>query len=210
MAAQHDALGAVVRAVVAVFGGGDVGDKPGRGAETQGGRRGGLERDGVGIVLGDMDDAHRAVDEDAAGLVVEAVGDEALDFAEPLGVVGHLVVDEDGFLNMKVGGVAGFARRPLGPGRGRFVGSGVGSFSRRSWVCGTGGVGFFCLVGVEHQLKLGRIDALAAFVEQPGEHEVDLLAQELVLKQRPFQLRTQPRDLGAGLLFMTGCHLLQT
>ncbi len=79
VAAQHDALGAVMRPVVAVFGGGDVGDKPGRGTETQGGRSGGLERDGVGVVPGDMDDAHGAADEDAAGLVVEAVGDEALD-----------------------------------------------------------------------------------------------------------------------------------
>ena len=72
VATQQDALGAVMRAVVAVFGSGDVGDQAGRGAESQRGRRGGLERDGVGIVLGDMDDAHRAVDEDAAGLVARS------------------------------------------------------------------------------------------------------------------------------------------
>ena len=43
-AAQQDALGAVMRAVVAVFGGGDVSDQAGRGAESQGGRSGGLKR----------------------------------------------------------------------------------------------------------------------------------------------------------------------
>lgn len=43
VAAQEDVFGAVVWAVVAIFGGGDVGDEAGVGSEAQRGRGGGLD-----------------------------------------------------------------------------------------------------------------------------------------------------------------------
>ena len=94
----------------AVFGGGYIGDEARRGTETQQGRRGGLAQDGIGVVAGDMDavdEAHGAVDEDAAGLVIEVSGEEALDLAEGLRISGHLVVEEDGFLGVEVGSLGG-------------------------------------------------------------------------------------------------------
>ena len=56
-----------------------------------------------------MDDAHGAVDDDAAGLLLEVVGDEAPDLAEGLWIPGHIVVDDDGFLGVEVGSLGGAA-----------------------------------------------------------------------------------------------------
>jgi hypothetical protein len=147
-----------------------------------------------------MNDAYGALDEDAAGLVVEPVGDDALDEAVSLGVGGDLVADEHGFLDGKMREVALPARCAL-------FGGGVlgGSFSRRSGVCGRGG-GLFCGVGAKES-ELGGIDAFAAFVKQAGEHEVDFLAQELVFESQPLEVRTLPGVLGEKFLFACGCHL---
>jgi hypothetical protein len=81
--------------------------------------------------------------------------------------------------------------------------------SRRSGVCGLGGEGFFCGVGIEREFGLGEVDGLAAFVKQAGEHEVDLFAQELVLEPRPFELGAEPGDFGEEFLFARWRHLLK-
>jgi hypothetical protein len=84
-----------------------------------------------------------------------------------------------------------------------------GRFSRRSGVCGRGGGGFFCGVGVE-EFELGGIDAFAAFVKEAGEHQVDLFAQELVFEGQPLDVGTQAGILGEEFLFACGRHLRQT
>jgi hypothetical protein len=187
VAALEDAFGAVVGTVVAVFGSSDVCNETRRGSETQRGRRGGFDGGGVRVVFGDVDETHGAVDEDAAGLIVEAVGDDALKFAVGVGIGGGFVAHEDGLFDGQVGEVARLARGATFDLCGRF-------FSRRSGVCGRGGDGFFCRVGIERKFGLGGIDRLAAFIKQPGEHEIDLFTQELVLDARSFKLRAEPGD----------------
>ena len=82
VALANDALSAVVRAVMAVFGGQHVGHQAGVGAEAQRGRRGCLHRNGVGIADADVDGAGQAADENDGGLIVVTVGGDALDLAE--------------------------------------------------------------------------------------------------------------------------------
>jgi hypothetical protein len=59
-------------------------------------------------------------------------------------------------------------------------------------------------------LQLGGIDAFALFVEKPGDHQVDFLAQELVLQGQPFNVRAEAGIFGEEFLFTLGRHLLQT
>ena len=204
VAAQQDVLGAVVGPVVAILRDSDVGGESRRGGQSERGRRGGFDGCGVGILLGDVDLAHGALDEDAAGLIVEPVGDEAIDQTVGFGVGGDLVAGEHGFLDGQMGEVARLARGAL------FGGAVLGgSFSRRSGVCGRGGGGLFFGIRAE-EFELGGIDAFAAFVKEAGEHQVDLLAQELVFQKDPAEVGTQPVDLGEEFLFACGRHLRQT
>ena len=82
-------------------------------------------------------------------------------------------------------------------------------FSRRSWVCGSGGDGFFCSVGVE-EFELGWIDAFAAFIKEPREHEVDLFPEELVFQNDPFEVGAQPGVFGKEFLFARWRPLRET
>ncbi len=58
---------------------------------------------------------------------------------------------------------------------------GDGCFSRRSGVCGIGGGGFFCGVGVQQEFELGGVERLAFLVVEAAEDFADLLAQQFVL-----------------------------
>ncbi len=52
-----------------------------------------------------------------------------------------------------------------------------GNLSRRSGVCGNGGGGFFCAVGVEQQPELGGIEGLAFGAEDAADEVVDGLLE---------------------------------
>ena len=193
VAFAENALGAVVRAVVAIFGNEDVGDEAGRGAEAEGWRGSRLDRCGVGIGDGDVDDTHGALDEDARGLEIETVGDDPLDLAVGGWIGGRLFVDENGLADFQMRAVAGF-----------FVAAslGGGGFSRRSWVCGIGGGRFFCGFGIKQEFELGGIERLAFLVEELSQDQVDPLLEELVFG-------TQAGDLGQQFLFAFRSHLLR-
>ena len=150
VALAQDALGAVVGPVVAVFGGHHVGDEPGCGSESERRWRGDFDRNGVGLADGDVDDAHETLDEDAGGLVVEPVGDDAVELAVAFRVGEHFVCDENRLADFEMGEVAGLAGGAL---------FGGGWLSRRSWVFGNGGAGFFCGVGIQQQFELGRVES---------------------------------------------------
>jgi len=52
-----------------------------------------------------------------------------------------------------------------------------GDFSRRSWVCGIGGGGFFCKVASEHEFELGGVELLAGGAEDSPAKSIDGLLQ---------------------------------
>jgi hypothetical protein len=103
VAFAQDALGAVVGPVVAILGGHDVGDESGCGGESERGWRGDFDRNGIRLADGDVDDADETLDEEAGGLVVEPVGDDAVEFAVAAGVVEDFVADEKGLADFEVG-----------------------------------------------------------------------------------------------------------
>ena len=109
VATLKDFLGAIVGPVVAVFRDDEVGGKSRGDGKAKRGWGGRFDRLGVGLVLGDMNLADGALDQDTGGLVIEPVGDDALDEAVVLGVGEDFVAREDGFFNGKVGEVAKFA-----------------------------------------------------------------------------------------------------
>jgi hypothetical protein len=125
VALAKDALGAVVGPVVAILGRHDVGNEPGCGGESERGWRCDFDRNGIRLADGDVDEPDETLDEDAGGLVVEPVGDDAVEFAVAVGVVEDFVADENGLADFEVGEVAGLPRGT------RFV---SGWLSRRSWV----------------------------------------------------------------------------
>ncbi len=172
VAALKNALGAVEGAVVAVFGGQHVGDEAGCGSETERWGRGGFDRCRIGVFPGNEDGADGALDEDDGTLIVETVGAGAVDLAVGVGVGFDFVGDEPGLADGKVGDVARFAWGAL---------FGDGCFSRRSGVCGIGGGGFFCGVGVQQEFELGGVERLAFLVVEAAEDFADLLAQQFVL-----------------------------
>jgi len=172
VATQEDALGAVEGAMMAVFGGQDVGDEARCGSKPEGGWRGGFEWGGIKILPGDVDGADDALDEDDGGLVVKTVGGDAVDLAIGNGVCFDFVGDEVDLPDREVGEVTGFAGGAL---------FGGGWFSRRSGVCGIGGGGFFCGIGIQQEFKLGGVECFALLVVEAAEDLVDLFAQELVL-----------------------------
>ena len=182
VALEQDALGAVVGTVMAVFGGQHVGHQPGCGAQTKRGWRGGFQRDGIGITDADVDGAGQAADENNGRLIVETVGGDALDFAEAVRILFDLIVDDNRLADFKMRDVAGFARGTL---------FGGDRFSRRSGVCGLGGGGFFCGIGIQQEFELGRVERLALLVEELPDDGVDTLAQQLVLDAQQFDLGPQ-------------------
>ncbi len=52
-----------------------------------------------------------------------------------------------------------------------------GDLSRRSWVCGIGGGGFFCEVGSEHEFELGGVELLAGGAKNSAAEHVDGLLE---------------------------------
>ena len=84
--------------------------------------------------------------------------------------------------DFEVGDVAGFARGAL---------FGRSRFSRRSGVCGIGGGGFFCGVGVQQELELGGVEGLALLVVELPDDDIDALAQQLVLDAQLLDLGPQ-------------------
>ena len=182
----ENALGAVVGPVVAVFGFHDVGHQAGRGSKTQGRRRGRLDGYRVGLADGDMHDAHGALEKDAGGLEIEAVGVDPLQLAECGRVERDVIVDEHRLAHFEMGKIAGLARRAL---------IDRSCFSRRSGVCGRGGFGFFCGIGIQQEFKLGRVERFALAAEELAEDFVNALAQELVLDAQAGDFSTQGRDI---------------
>lgn len=172
VAAKEDALGAVEGAVVAVFGGQHVGDEAGCGSKSEGGWRGGFERCGIQVFPGNVDGANDALDEDDGALVVETVGGHAIDLAKGSRVGFDFVGDEVDLADREMGDVAGFAWAAL---------FGGGWFSRRSGVCGIGGGGFFCGIGIQQEFELGGVECFALLVVEAAKDLADLFAQELVL-----------------------------
>ena len=190
VAHAQDALGAVVRPVMAVFGGHDVGHHAGRGAETQRGWRGHLDGRRVGLADGDMHDAHDTLDEDPGWLIVEPVGDDPFQLAVGCRIGLDLVLEQNRLAHFEVREIARLAGSALRGGR---------CFSRRSWVCGNGGGRFFCRIGIQQEFELGGIERLALFVEELPKDLVDALVEQLVFE-------AQARDLVKQLLFALGSH----
>ena len=182
----ENARGTVVGPVVAVFGFHHVGHQARRGAKPQGRRRGRLDGHCVELVDGNMHDAHGAIDENDGRLEIEAVGEDALQFSESRRVELDVIVDEHRLAHFEMGKIAGLARGTL---------FGRSRFSRRSGVCGRGGFGFFCGVGIQQQLELGRVERFAFAAVELAEDLVDALAQELVLDAQAGDFAMQGRDL---------------
>jgi len=151
----------------------DFGDEAGGGdaAVLQGGRQRGDEGDGGGVVLEEEFAAHELDADEFGGLEVELLAHFFADAAEFFGIeqdFGRIEFFAD---DGKVLGDAG--------GAGLFGGLFVsGDFSRRSWVCGIGGGGFFCKVASEHEFELGGIELLAGFAEDAAAERVDGLLQD--------------------------------
>jgi len=127
--------------------------------------RGDFDQNGIRLADGDVDEPDETLGEDAGGLVVESVGDDAVEFAIAVGVVEDFVADENGLADFEVGEVAGLPRGT------RFV---SGWLSRRPWVCGSGGGGFFCGVGIQQEFELGGVERLAFRTEEAADEGVDL------------------------------------
>ena len=199
VALAQDALAAVVGPVMAVLGGHHVGDEPGGGGESERGRRGDLDRNSIGLADGDVDDAHETLDEDAWGLVVEPVGDDAVELAVAFRVGQDFVGNENGLAHFEVREVAGLAGGALLDG---------GWLSRRSWVCGNGGVGFFCGVGIQQEFELGGVERLAFRPEEAAEQCVDLRFEQGDALTVLRDLVAQEGVFIKQLLLALRCHLL--
>ena len=190
VAPEEDAMLAVEGKVVAVFSGEDLGDEARGGAESEGGGRGGFDRNTVRIVYGDVNGAGDAGDENHGRLEVVTVGGDAVDFTEVVRVGLDGGVDDEGFADFEVGVVAGLAGGALfGEWRGEE------RFSRR-WRVGSSGVG---VCGEE--IELGGIEGFAFGAEELAQDLVDALAQQFVLG-------AEAVDFGEQVLFALRRHLL--
>ena len=151
----------------------DLGDEAGGGdaAVLQGGRQRVDEGLGCWVVLANEFATHELDAGELGGFEVELLAHFFADAAEVVRV------EED------FGGIEFFADD--GKVFGDAWGAGFllallvsGDLSRRSWVRGNGGGGFFCEVASEHEFELGRIELLAGFAEDPAAERVDGLLEE--------------------------------
>ena len=148
------------------------GDEPGRGdaALLQGRRQRVDERLGAGIVLADEFAAHELDADELGGFEVELLAHFLTDAAEGFGIeqdFGRIeFLPHDGQMFGDARGAGLFDRLLVG-----------GDFSRRSWVCGSGGGVFFCGVGFQQEFELGGIEFFARYAEDAAGQRVDGLAQ---------------------------------
>ena len=128
------------------------------------------ERLGGGIILAHVFASHELDADELGGLEVELLAHFLADAAEGFGVEPHFgrikLFAHHGQVIWDARG-AGFCNRFL-------VG---GYLSRRSWVCGSGGGGFFCEVAPEHEFELGGIELFARYAKDASGQCVDGLTQ---------------------------------
>jgi hypothetical protein len=73
-------------------------------------------------------------------------------------------------------------------------------FSRRSWVCGPGGHGLFCRIGIQQQFELSGVDRLALRTEQTPGERIHLLAEQVDHLVTPGDFIEQALSLPVGHL----------
>ena len=149
------------------------GDEAGGGdaAVLQGGRQRVDEGLGGGVVLENEFAAHELDADEFGRLVVELLADFFADAA-----VGFGVEQDFGWVKFLAND-----GKVLRDARGAGLISGLlvsGDFSRRSWVCGNGGGGFFCEVASEQEFELGGVELFAGFTKNPAAERVDGLFED--------------------------------
>jgi hypothetical protein len=129
------------------------------------------DRVGGGIILAHVFATHELDAEEFGRLVVELLTHFLANAPEAFGIGHDLGWVECFSNNRKVFRNAGSPSLFLG---GLLV---ARDFSRRSWVCGNGGGSFLCETLSELEFKLGRIEFLARYAEDPAAESVDGLLE---------------------------------